>query len=269
MTSNKDPSRRRGGSSLNVRTLILFATVTLLGTAAQARSLAEIKAGGDISVCSNPNALPYASNKPQTPGFQIEIARLLAQKLGVNLRIEWIIPRMRSNMVDCDILMDTIVRPGVHPPSVKLSMPYHISGVSLVFGRGQKTVESYKALPAGMRVGVVTNSLASTIVGKTPAIMVPFGFEDDLVEGLTTGDVAAGALSPNSVGYFNFRNPDKALTIVHAEDGEPELRWGVAVGVRRSDEAIVTAINEAIAALLADGSIKAAYARYGVEHRQP
>ena len=39
---------------------------------AAARTLAEVKSLGAISMCANADALPYASNKPDTPGFQIE-----------------------------------------------------------------------------------------------------------------------------------------------------------------------------------------------------
>ena len=45
---------------------------------ASARTLAEVKSLGAISMCANRDALPYASNKPETPGFQIEIGHAIA-----------------------------------------------------------------------------------------------------------------------------------------------------------------------------------------------
>jgi polar amino acid transport system substrate-binding protein len=39
--------------------------------------------------------------------------------------------------------------------------------------------------------------------------------------------------------------------------------------MRRADDALVQQINRALSALLADGSIAAIYARYGIEHRKP
>ena len=234
-----------------------------------ARPLAEVKLLGEISVCANPNALPFAADNEQTPGFQIEIARALAKRLGVRLKIDWIVPRMRANTVDCDFLMDTILRPGVQPPSIKTTVPYSASGVSLAFARGAPTVPNYKSLRDGMRVGVLMNSLASLIISKTGAAMVPFGFEDDLAQGVASGDVVAGALSPATIGYYNLKHPDQPLTLVHAEDDEAELRWSVAVGLRRADDAMLAAMNEAVSSLLADGTITGIYARYGIEHRRP
>ena len=42
-------------------------------TTVAARTLAEVRARGMISMCANPDSLPHASNKPETPGFQVEI----------------------------------------------------------------------------------------------------------------------------------------------------------------------------------------------------
>jgi polar amino acid transport system substrate-binding protein len=252
-----------------VRRVLALVAVLVPCVALHARPLDEIRARGEISVCANPNALPYASDKPDTPGFQIEIARALAQQLGLKLRVEWIVPRYRASAVDCDMLMDSIVRPELQTPALKLTVPYQTSGVALVFGPGKKTVATYRDLPAGMKVGVMMSSLASLIVSKTPATMVPFGFEDELVAAVASGEVDVGAISPASAGYFNLKNPDRAVTVVHAEDAEPELKWQVAIGLRRSDDALLTSVNAALATLLREGAIGAIYRKYAVDYRAP
>lgn len=236
---------------------------------AEAKAWEEIRTLGEITVCANPNALPYASDKEEAPGFQIEIARAIAQRLGLRLRAQWIVPRMRAGVVDCDLLMDTILVRGVQPPSLKLSVPYYRSGVALAFAPGREPVSSYAELKRGSRVGVLHNSFASLIVSRTPATMVPFGFEDDMLEAVAKGEVDAGAVSAASAGYFNLKNPARRVTIVHAEDSQPDLQWTVGVGMRRADEALVENINRALSALLGDGAIAAIYARYGVAHRDP
>jgi polar amino acid transport system substrate-binding protein len=240
-----------------------------LAPLASAKDWQQIRELGEISVCANPNALPYASEKEEAPGFQVEIARALAQRLGVRLRPMWIVPRMRAGVVDCDLLMDTILVRGVQPPSLKLSVPYQRSGVSLAFAPGREPVSSYAALKRGTRVGVLHNSLASLIVSRTPATMVPFGFEDDMLEAVAKGEVDAGTVSAAAAGYFNLKNPSRRVTIVHPEDAQQELQWTVGVGMRRADDALVENINRALSTLLADGTITAIYARYGVAHRNP
>jgi polar amino acid transport system substrate-binding protein len=53
----------------------------LLPASAWTRTLAEIQARGLVSMCANPDALPYASNRSDTAGFQIDIGRALASAL--------------------------------------------------------------------------------------------------------------------------------------------------------------------------------------------
>ena len=252
-----------------MRRALALAALSVLCLAVHARPLEEIRARGEISVCANPNALPFASDKPETPGFQIEIARALAQQLGFRLKVEWIVPRYRASTVDCDMLMDSIVRPELQTPALKLSVPYQTSGVALAFAPGKATVATYQALPAGMKVGVMMSSVASLIVSKTAASMVPFGFEDDLVAAIASGEIDCGAISPASAGYYNMKHPERTVTVVHAEDSETDLRWQVAIGLRRADDALLTAVNGALATLLNNGSIGAIYKKYAVDHRRP
>ena len=243
--------------------------VALFASLSMAKGWDEIRTLGEITVCANPNALPYASEKEEAPGFQIELARAIAQRLGVRLRPLWIVPRMRAGLVDCDLLMDTILVAGVQPPSLRVSVPYQRSGVALAFAPGREPASSYAELKRGSRVGVLHNSLASLIVSRTPATMVPFGFEDDMLEAVANGEVDAAAVSPASAGYFNLVNPTRRVTLVHAEDSQPELQWSVGVGMRRADDALVENINRTLSSLLADGTVAAIYARYGVTHRNP
>ena len=87
---------------------------------------------GAISVCVNPDAFPYSSNKPETPGFQLEIGRARSPKgLGVPLNVEWILPRRRANVVNCDMMLDSVNDPKVHEGRLLLSRPYQTSGVAL------------------------------------------------------------------------------------------------------------------------------------------
>ena len=74
-------------------------------------------------------------------------------------------------------------------------------------------------------------------------------------------------MSPATVGYFNLRHPDSPVRFVHAYDGEPELRWNLAVGMRRADAPLREAIDAAIDRLAADGTLGKIYARYGIEYR--
>jgi ABC-type amino acid transport substrate-binding protein len=249
--------------------LAVGAALALASTAAVARTLDEVKANGVISMCANPDALPHASRNADTPGFQIEIGRALAAALGVRLNVEWIVPRIRAGLVNCDMLLDTIADPGVIEGPYKLSHAYQKSGVALAYRAGSRDLRSFGDVAPTERVGVMTNSVASVLLGRRGLRTVPYAFESDMVADLAKGELDACAVSPATIAHYVHVHPESRLRYAHAYDDEPELRWNVAVGLRRTDDRLVDAMNAALDKLIDDGTIARIYARYGVEYRKP
>jgi polar amino acid transport system substrate-binding protein len=234
-----------------------------------ARTLAEVKSLGAISMCANRDALPYASNKPETPGFQIEIGHAIAEGLGLPLNIEWILPRRRANVVNCDMLLDNINDPEVNEGRMRLSRPYQKSGLALGLRKDTEDISDYKELRKGQKIGVMVGSYASMVLGKAGKSTSPYAFQSDMVEDLQKGELYGAAVSAATMSYYISQHPDSGLRLVHAFDSVPQLTWEVAVGLRKSDAALVDAINEILEKLIADGTLTRIYAKYGVEHRLP
>jgi polar amino acid transport system substrate-binding protein len=55
--------------------------------AAGARPLDSIRSRGILSVCANPNALPFSSKSGDRRGFELELGEALANRLGVKLEV--------------------------------------------------------------------------------------------------------------------------------------------------------------------------------------
>jgi polar amino acid transport system substrate-binding protein len=236
---------------------------------AQARTLAEVKALGALSVCANADALPYASNKPDTPGFQIDIARAIAEGLGVSLNIEWILPRRRANVVNCDMLMDSINDPAVHEGRLLLSRPYQKSGLALALARNAEPIRDFKELKKDQKIGAMVSSVASMVLIKAGKTTSPYAFQTDMLEDLAKGQLYGAAVSIPSLSYHIFQHPESGLQLVNAFDSVPDLTWDVSIGLRKSDQALVDAINPILDSLMARGTLNAIYAKYGVQYRAP
>ena len=261
---NKYPMRAGKALACMCAALLLPASQS-----ADARTLAEVKSLGAISMCANPDALPYASNKAEAPGFQIEIGRAIAEGLGVPLSIEWILPRRRANVVNCDLLLDSINDPTVHKDRLRLSRPYQKSGLALGLGRDAETISDFKELKKGQKVGAMVSSVANMVLSKAGKTTSPYAFQSDMVDDLAKGELYGAAVSMATMSYFILQHPESGLRLVNAFDSEPQLTWEVSVGLRKSDQALVDAINEILDRLIADGSLTRIYAKYGVEHRLP
>jgi polar amino acid transport system substrate-binding protein len=243
--------------------------VGLVWASAGARPLDVIRERGLLSLCAHANALPFASKTQDPPGFQIELARALAQELGVTLQVEWVTSGFHFRVADCDIVLDTIAVPEVQAERrLQLSKAYQRSGVGLALRRDITDVAGFEDL-AGRRVAVQTGSLAAMLLAKRGARLSSFGHEEDMVDAVVKGEVDAAAVSPSTVGYFIFRHPEVPVRFVHAYDAEPELRWNLAVGLRRADPPFREAIDRALERLMAEGTVGRIYGRYGIEHRPP
>jgi polar amino acid transport system substrate-binding protein len=236
---------------------------------AGARTLAEVKSLGAIFMCASPDSLPYASDKPESPGFQIEIARAIAAGLGVSLNIEWTVARRRSNLANCDMLFDIVNDAEVNEGRARLSRPYQKSGVALGLRRDAEAISDFRQLKKGQKVGVMINSFASMVLGKADKTTSPYAFQSDMVEDLQKGELYGAAVSAATLSYYVFQHPDSGLRLANAFDGEPGLTWEVAVGLRKSDTALVDAVNAILEKLIADGTLTRIYAKYGVAHRLP
>lgn len=241
----------------------------LAGSAASARPLAVIRDRGVLSLCAHANALPFASKTQDPPGFQIELGRALAAELGVALQVEWVTSGIQFRTADCDIILDTIAVPEAQAERrLELSKPYQRSGVGLALRPGTSGILTFEDL-VGRRVAVQPRSLAAMLLGQRGVRLASFGFEEEMVEAVARGEVEAAAVSPATVGYFNLRHPDTPLRFLHAYEGEPELRWNLAIGLRRADALLREAIDRAIDRLAAEGILEKIYARYGIEYRPP
>ena len=242
----------------------------LLGSAAaDARSLEIITERGALTLCANPNALPFASKTGPVQGFQIELGEKIAQQLGVKLTREWVISAIQYRRADCDLVLDSIARKDTPPAGgVQVSRPYHRSGVVLAV-RADSRASSLASLGSDQRVGVPVGSLVSMTLDKGGTVTSPFVFEDDIVAALANREIEAAAVTPATVGWFNQQHADKPLRLIPAFDNDPDLNWNIAAGLFRPDDKLRQRVDAAIEALLADGTIARIYARYGIELRPP
>src|SRR5476649_295415 len=107
--NGKDPIHLvRHATMKRVLPLVVLAAILLGAKDLAARSLETIRSLGTIGLCAHPNSLPFASKAGDPPGFQIELGRALAARLGVTLKPDWIITIFQMRSADCDIVMDTI-----------------------------------------------------------------------------------------------------------------------------------------------------------------
>lgn len=258
-----------------IRRLILAGLAVALAQVAsapdlQARPLSSIKELGRLLVCANPNALPFAAKNGERHGVQLELAKALADQLGVALEVGWVVFPNQIFAVDCDVVLDSIVDAEAQGERhVKLSRPYQQSGVALAFRPGLAPVASYTELKPGVRIGTMVSSVARVYLGRRDIATIPFTFEDEMMDALGKGEIDAAVVSPATIGFYNLTHAEAPVQATMAFASVPELNWTVAVGMRKADDALVDSVNAALNKLLADGTVQRIYASYGIEQHVP
>jgi ABC-type amino acid transport substrate-binding protein len=185
------------------------------------------------------------------------------------MEVGWVIFPVHVARVDCDIVFDTIIdRDTNEDAHLRVSKPYTVSGVAIAVRPGIEGIKGFADLK-GRRVGAIVGSIASVRVGQKGLQTIPFTFEDELVEAVGRGEVDAGLATPGSIGYYNLTHKDAPVVLVPGDESMPEFQWQVAVGMRKADDALESAVNAALDRLLADGVIHRIYASYGIDQRLP
>ena len=90
-----------------------------------------------------------------------------------------------------------------------------------------------------------------------------------MIEAVGKGELDAALATPASIGYYNLMHKDAPVTLVRAYENQPELRWEIAVGMRKADDALVDAVNAALDRMLEHGIVSRIYASYGIEPSLP
>jgi polar amino acid transport system substrate-binding protein len=206
---------------------------------------------------------PYAFEDPAHPGalagFEVEIADALARRLGVKARFvqnDWstLVPSLERGTFDIALngLEDTPAR----ARRIRLSRPYYLFAERLVARAGDPRIRDLPSL-RGLRVGTLASSLAWDLLEQAGAVRVPYEGVDEPFIDLRQGRTDAVLLDDIIVARYGQR---PGLVVV---DDVAEGRY--AIGIRREDEGLARAIDEALAQMVRAGELRAILARWKLD----
>jgi ABC-type amino acid transport substrate-binding protein len=241
----------------------------LLGSAGvgAAATLSEVKSGGILHICANPEAMPFTSQDPAAPGIQLELAGAIARALGAKPRVSWVYGPRAVRLAGCDILMSAVGSAESRGP-VRLTRPYFGTGYVLLRPRRTDGAKSFEEL-RGQKIGVQVHSVAQWVLTKRGLTTTPTLTPEEVIEKVLTGEAAAGAIPAALAAWYLKQHPTAPLEISDVYITDPELRWNVAVGLRNADQALADAVSQILQDLSRDGSIESTFSRYGVPYHDP
>ncbi len=222
--------------------------------------LARVRSAGELVVGLDQNNLPFSTAHPSPAGLDVDVAGLLAERLGFSLRIYWAYsshdsyPSKLAARRLCDVIL------GVTPDDrfaqrVLYSRPYYQAAYRTVVRAGEGPPAAGE--PVGVEAGVAVRSLAGRAVRPYPST-------EAVLEAVAAGRVRAGyVVSTRGPWLAHERWPGVLTFLPSGPDAEV---FPVCAAVRKGDRDLNEAIARTWVELERSGRLAAVFARWHVPY---
>ena len=209
--------------------------------------------------------IPYVYEDPQHKGeyigFEMDIAKGIAERLGVRLQLvikawDTLVPELQRGSFD--MAMNGIEDTPERAEIVRFSEPYYIYSQQITVRRDTKGIATLQDLK-GKRVATLSGTAAEDILRSTPGVEpvinpeIIYSYRD-----LADGKVDAVLLDKPIAIAYGATNP-KLKNV-----GESFNEGRYVIAFRKEDHALSDAVNGAIEDMKRSGALKAIYAKYGL-----
>ncbi|MDX9917550.1 MAG: transporter substrate-binding domain-containing protein [Gudongella sp.] len=230
------------------------------GTKVAETKIEKIQSSGKLVLGTAADYPPYefhieVDGKDQIVGFDIEIAKAIAQELGVELEIvdmkfEGLLPALVTN--DIDIIVAGMVATEERKESVNFSIPYYTAQQRFVVKKVDadtlKTPDDFEGLKIGAQKSTIQEGIAldkftsSEYIGLSKITDLVLELKNNKINGVILAEPVAKAYVKQNDDLF------LAEEILGQEDG-------VAVAVNKGNEDFVAKIDEILQKLMDEGKI--------------
>jgi polar amino acid transport system substrate-binding protein len=243
----------------------------------RAHTLSQILDRKAFSICADPDGLPFSSRTGTPPGLQIDLAQIIAERLGVQLDVGWVVFRRSARTVDCDAIMSSIAREDVAGHSElpektvrqSLSRPYARLVTRLVVGYGVPAVTSFADLKKIMVAVPPASYLHYLLDTHQVPVRTRYTTDLEILDAVAGGEVPAGIASDWYLGWYRKTHPDARISVDDDLVLDPDLDYNVAITLRNTDQELVDAVNRILTGLLTDGGMVRIFDKYGIQYRLP
>ena len=217
-----------------------------------------------IRLCADPSNLPFSARDAAEPGFEVEIARALAESLGADFSVHWLstareIVVLRQLAEDrCNLLMGVPLteRFTDGKDGLTFSAPYYVMR-QVVVSPALGAVRSPDDL-RGKLVGVQAMTLSDHVVFERGYPRRIYLSPGETFAALFRGEVDALVMESPLAGWFVKRNPGFRVT----ELNEPTRDLKIGAAIRSGDPELKDAVDRAIVKVQERG-LSDILARYG------
>ena len=264
--------------------VMMFAASTLVWVSMSwplAQAQAAVPAGGTLKVCADPNYLPYSDRDGK--GFENEIARFVAGKLGAKLDYTWGDTRGHGGFSEylaryldnghCDVVMNM---PYGNDEELTTN-PYYVSSYVFVFKKGKgynlQSLDSPELRK--LKVGFESETPIETGLQLRGMVMAAKSYDvggksgtspRSVLQAVENGTIDVMITWQPSIGAYLKDYPDlTTVTVPNSRaSGSPEMyTFPMSMAVRKNDQALKVRLDAVIKA--DEPQLQAILKQHGVE----
>ncbi len=223
------------------------------------RGLERLRSAGELVVGLDHNNLPFSTVHPEASGLDHEIAGLLAEQLGVSMRVFWAYsshdsyPSKLANKKFCDVML------GVMPDDrfgkrVIYSKPYYHATYQLVV-RADTTAPA-KDAPLAVQRGVAVRGLDGRDIREYPTL-------EAILSAVAKGEEHAGYVISSRGHWLAEQHWPGELKFIGGGSEEVD-RFPICAAVRKGDADLKAAIDQALDELAESGRLAEVFQRWHI-----
>jgi cystine transport system substrate-binding protein len=218
--------------------------------------LTVIQERGKLLIGTEGTYAPYSYHDEtgELVGYDVEIARAIAEKLGVEaefVETNWDACIAGLDAERYDVVMNQVSITEERLLKYDFSTPYTVSSAVLIAAEDNKELTSFEDLKGKKAAQSLTSNYATLAEGYGAEIVSTDGMFSKAIELVSTG--RAEATINDEVSFYDFlkQQPDATVKIIDTLDEASEN----AVLIRKGNDTFVTAVNLALDELSQEGTL--------------
>jgi len=248
-----------------VLALVMIAACMTACGGAKGATLKDVQKAGKLVIATSPDFPPFESLEGDAVvGIEPDIMELICDKLGVEaefvqMDFDSVLIGIQAAKYDC--AMSGITVTPDREKNMLFTDPYYNAAQVIVVAEGSSITG--KADLAGKVASVQTGTTAESGCQDEGIEVQAFTANADAKAALTTGKVDAWVV--DNLTAIQMVEDGDGLVILDEKMTEEPYAFAFAMG----SEDLVTAINDALAELIADGTVESIFASYGETYMKP
>lgn len=245
--------------------LVAMTAVTVVGCAKKEdkTGLVKIKDKGEIVVGLDDTFVPmgFKNDKGEITGFDVDLAKEVGKKLGVNVKfqtIDWSMKESELNDGNIDLLWNGYSITDERKEKVAFSNPY-LDNKQVIITLSNSTIKTKGDL-SGKKVGAQNGSSAVDSVEKEKDVLnsfkdgklVTYESNNDALMDLEAGRVDAVVGDEILIRYYTSQRGENKYKVLDENFGNEEY----GVGMRKGDTDLQKELQQALDELKEDGTSK-------------